>query len=202
MITHVFTTIRRNVIKLYLTPFLVFFLFLIGVIPVSVHATGSYCDASIPCPAGETCYMPQGGPFVCVEATNPSPTSNLNPSPTSNPNPSPTSNPSSSNNLTPGPSITLINPLSGVDCSAGNGSCLNAFLLNILQFVILIGSIVIVLMLVFVGYKFVAAQGSPEKIKEARNMLLWTVIGALVLLGAQAIAMGIQATVTALTSGS
>ena len=194
MITHVFTTIRRNVIKLYLTPLLVFFLFLIGVIPVSVHATGSYCDASIPCPAGETCYMPQGGPFVCVEATNPSPTSNLNPSPTSNP--------SSSNNLTPGPSITLINPLSGVDCSAGNGSCLNAFLLNILQFVILIGSIVIVLMLVFVGYKFVAAQGSPGKIEEARSMLLWTVIGALVLLGAQAIAMGIQATVTALTSGS
>ncbi len=57
-------------------------------------------------------------------------------------------------------------------------------------------------MLVFVGYEFVAAQGAPEKIKEARGMLLWTVVGALVLLGAQAIAMGIQATVTALTGGS
>jgi hypothetical protein len=56
-------------------------------------------------------------------------------------------------------------------------------------------------MIVFVGYKFIAAQGNSTKIEEARNMLLWTVVGALILLGAQAIAMGIQATVTALTGG-
>lgn len=100
-----------------------------------------------------------------------------------------------------GTNVTLINPLKGVDCGAGNGNCLSAFLLNILQFIIYIGGIVIVLMIVFVGYKFVAAQGAPAKIEEARSMLLWTVVGALVLLGAQAIAMGIQATVTALTGG-
>ncbi len=56
-------------------------------------------------------------------------------------------------------------------------------------------------MLVFVGFKFVVAQGSDTKISEARNMLLWTVIGALVLLGAQAISMGIKATVQALSVG-
>lgn len=100
-----------------------------------------------------------------------------------------------------GQNVTLINPLNGVDCSAGNGNCLSAFLLNILQFVIYIGGIVIVLMIVFVGYKFVAARGNSTKIEEARTMLLWTVVGALILLGAQAIAMGIQATVTALTGG-
>ena len=100
-----------------------------------------------------------------------------------------------------GSNVTLINPLQGVDCSAGNGNCLSAFLLNILQFIIYIGGIVVVLMIIFVGYKFVAAQGNSTKIEEARNMLLWTVVGALILLGAQAIAMGIQATVTALTGG-
>lgn len=208
MITYVFSTIRWNIIKFYFVPLLT--LFFVGVIPVAVHAAvGSSCNASQPCPTGETCFMPQGGFFRCVEAANPSPTSNQNPYPSSsinNQNPSPTSNPGSTgspgNSFVPsGPSITLINPLSGVDCSAGNGSCLSAFLLKILQFVIFIGSIVIVLMLVFIGYKFVAAQGSEGKIEEARRMLLWTVIGALVLLGAQAIAMGIQATVTALTSG-
>jgi len=95
--------------------------------------------------------------------------------------------------------ITLINPLKGVDCSNGNGNCLVAFLTNILKFVIQIGTIVVVLMVVFVGYKFVAARGNDAKLIEARQMLLWTVVGALILLGAQAIALTIQATVQAIS---
>ncbi|MFA6408261.1 MAG: TrbC/VirB2 family protein [Candidatus Paceibacterota bacterium] len=86
---------------------------------------------------------------------------------------------------------TLINPLSG-------GASLSSFLSNILSFVVQIGTIVIILMVVFVGYKFVVAQGVPGKIEEAKNMLLWTVVGALVLLGAQAIASAIQSTVATL----
>jgi len=97
-----------------------------------------------------------------------------------------------------GSNVTLLNPLKGVDCSRGNGDCLAAFLLNILDFVINIGSIVVILMLVLVGFKFVVARGSDTKITEARTMLLWTVIGALVLLGSKAIALGVQATVSAL----
>lgn len=89
---------------------------------------------------------------------------------------------------------TLINPLQG-------GGSLEDFLLNILEFVIRIGTIVVILMTVFVGYKFVAAQGEPGKITEARSMLLWTVVGALILLGSQAIAIGIKATVQALSVG-
>ncbi len=96
------------------------------------------------------------------------------------------SQPQSVSNVT-----TLINPLKA-------GTSLSSFLTDILQFVITIGSVVIVLMVVFVGYKFVTAQGAPDKIKDAKQMLLWTLIGALVLLGAQAIAAAIQATVTAL----
>jgi len=101
-------------------------------------------------------------------------------------------------NTNTGTNVTLLNPLSGVDCSRGNGNCLSSFLLNILDFVITIGSIVVILMLVLVGFKFVVAQGVPGKIEEARTMLLWTVIGALVLLGSKAIAMGVQATIRAL----
>jgi heme/copper-type cytochrome/quinol oxidase subunit 2 len=85
----------------------------------------------------------------------------------------------------------LTNPL------AGQGS-LESFLMSILDFVIRIGAIAVVLMLVYTGYKFVEAQGAPDKIAEARRMLIWTVIGALILLGAKAIALGIQATVDAL----
>ena len=72
---------------------------------------------------------------------------------------------------------------------------LEQLLLDILDFVKIIGGIVIMIMLVLVGFKFVAAQGNEEKIREARAMLLWTVIGALILLGASAIQAGISATV-------
>lgn len=86
---------------------------------------------------------------------------------------------------------TLVNPLKA-------GTSLESFLRDILSFVIRIGTIVVILMLVFVGFKFVTARGEPGKITEARGMLLWTIVGALVLLGAQAISSGIQATVQSL----
>ncbi len=89
----------------------------------------------------------------------------------------------------------LINPLKGVDCKEGSGKCLMNFLGSILDFVILIGAIVVVLMTVFVGYKFVVAQGEPGKISEARQALLWTVVGALILLGSKAISEAITLTV-------
>lgn len=96
---------------------------------------------------------------------------------------------------------TLVNPLGKSSCS-NDGTCLSSFLKSILEFVVKIGSIVVVLMIVYVGYKFVAAQGEPGKITEARNMLLWTIVGALILLGAQAIATGIDATIKAISTGS
>src|SRR3989338_5911058 len=50
-----------------------------------------------------------------------------------------------------GQNVTLINPLK-------SGTSLESFLGNILDFIIRIGTIVGILMLVFVGYKFVVAQ--------------------------------------------
>lgn len=72
-------------------------------------------------------------------------------------------------------------------------------LLNIvLKAVVEIGSILLVLALVWVGFLFVAAQGAEEKIRDARTALMWTVIGGLILLGAEAISQVITATVQAL----
>ena len=98
---------------------------------------------------------------------------------------------------------TLINPLNTGDCSSiGIGSCIGNFLNGILEFVVRIGSIVVLLMLIYIGYLFVVAQGNQAKLTEARRALLWTVVGALILLGAQAISLGIQATVQSLSTGS
>ena len=74
------------------------------------------------------------------------------------------------------------------------------FLFTILNAVIYILFPVIILMLVYTGFLFVAAQGNPAKIQEARKALVWTIIGALVLLGAKAIALAVQATVDDLTA--
>lgn len=99
------------------------------------------------------------------------------------------SNPGQGSN--PGGSVALINPLN-------SGTSLESFLGSIMDFVIRIGSIVVILMIVYVGYLFVIARGNESKITEARKALLWTVIGALVLLGAKAISSGILATVQSL----
>lgn len=98
-----------------------------------------------------------------------------------------------------GSNVTLINPLNSGDCTP-NGDCLLSFLMRILDFLIQIGGIAVILMLVYVGYLFVIAQGNETKITDAKNALLWTVIGALILLGSKAISLGIEQTVKALGS--
>jgi hypothetical protein len=85
----------------------------------------------------------------------------------------------------------LLNPL--------GTTSLPQLITDILQLVVKIGAVIVVFMLVYVGFLFVVAQGSESKLEEAKRALLWTIVGALILLGAEAIAQGIQATVSALS---
>ena len=85
----------------------------------------------------------------------------------------------------------LVNPLNNIDS-------LPDLLTAILDAVVQLGAIILVIAIVYVGFKFVVAQGNEERIKEARGALVWTVIGGLILLGAQAISLVIQQTVSAL----
>jgi uncharacterized membrane protein len=65
---------------------------------------------------------------------------------------------------------------------------------EILGYVVEIGLIFLGLMIVFVGFQFVMAQGNPEAVQKARSALLWTAIGGILLIGAQAIATVIAST--------
>ena len=88
----------------------------------------------------------------------------------------------------PGGSVPKIeNPLKSDD--------VQDILENILDLVTVIGSIILVLFIIFSGYKFVMAQGNPGKISEARNILIATVIGGAILLGANIIASAVINTV-------
>ena len=92
---------------------------------------------------------------------------------------------------TGGSSGGLINPLRGVDSFPD-------FLRAILGGIVEIGTIVLIMMLVYVGFLFVAARGNAEKLQGAKSALVWTVIGGLILLGATSIQLVIEGTVNSL----
>lgn len=97
----------------------------------------------------------------------------------------------------PGGGVKLLNPLGG----PGGAASLEELVNSVLSFVIRLGTIVVVVMMVYVGYLFVTARGNPGEISKAREALKWTVVGALILLGSQALTAGIIATVRALGGG-
>ncbi|MDB5244820.1 MAG: protein of unknown function with transrane region [Parcubacteria group bacterium] len=145
------------------------------------------CDANMICQATQSQCQRQGINTLCITTSGVNGTCNASGAcvPTS----TTVTNPPS------GQTITLINPL-------GSGGTASSFVSSIMDLVIRIGSIVIIFMLIYVGFLFVMARGNDAKLSEARKALLWTIVGALILLGAKAIALGIEATVQALSTGT
>ena len=88
----------------------------------------------------------------------------------------------------PSPSIT--NPLK----SDSIIELLNALLDIIVQ----VGIPIIAIFIVYSGFLFVKAQGNESKLSEAKQTLLWTVIGAAIVLGATVISGVINATIGSL----
>lgn len=80
-------------------------------------------------------------------------------------------------------------------CNPINFPNLTSFFLAIVNVVIKYGALLIVLMIVYAGFKFVVAQGNSEKVSEARKMLTWIVVGAFVLLGVYVIRAAICGTI-------
>jgi len=103
---------------------------------------------------------------------------------TQNPGPGGTQNPGAGGTQNPG---GLTNPLS-VDS-------LRKFLDLILDVIVQIGFPLVVLAVIWTGFLFVKAQGNEQKLSEAKEAFIWTVVGALVVLGAFAIGQFICGTV-------
>lgn len=75
-----------------------------------------------------------------------------------------------------------------------------AFIEAIIDIVLIVGVPIIVLAVIYVGFLFVQAQGKPEEITKAKKALLYTLIGAALLLGAFVIANAIGKTVEEIKS--
>ncbi len=90
-----------------------------------------------------------------------------------------------------GTNTTIDNPLKEDD--------INKILLNIMNIVSVVGGIIVVLFIIYSGFKFVTARGNPEELKNAKNIFYFTIIGGAILLGANIIANVVVNTVKCTT---
>ncbi len=88
----------------------------------------------------------------------------------------------------PSASTKIENPIPSI-------TSVDSFIKNILVGIIKIGLPIVALAIIYSGFLFVSAMGKPEALKKAKDALLFSVIGAAILLGAWAIAQLISDTV-------
>lgn len=90
------------------------------------------------------------------------------------------------------------NASEGKICNPINEITINGFIKTLLTGVLRVGIPVVALAIIYSGFLFVAARGNSEKLSKAKDALLYTLIGAAILLGSWAIAQLISSTVLAL----
>ncbi len=84
-----------------------------------------------------------------------------------------------------------------IDNPAKVGNTLPLILEAILKNIVMpIAAIAVVMYIIYAGFTFVTAQGNPKKIDDAKQRLLWALIGAGILLGAVGISQAVQNTVS------
>lgn len=89
-------------------------------------------------------------------------------------------------------------PGTGMICPPINETTINGFIKILLEGALKIGIPIVALAVIYSGFLFVAARGNSEKLTKAKDALLYTLIGAAILLGSWAIAKLISDTVLAL----
>jgi hypothetical protein len=77
-----------------------------------------------------------------------------------------------------------------------------SFIKVVIDFVLFIGVPIIALAIIYSGFLFVTAQGNSEKLTTAKKTLLYTIIGAALLLGSFVIANAIKGTVDDIKSST
>ena len=90
--------------------------------------------------------------------------------------------------------IKLVNPL-------GNNTTVKTLpdlVQQILRIVLTVGTPLVAIAIIFTGFQFVAAQGKPEALTNAKKSFLMVIIGAAILLGAYVIAEAIVGTINAI----
>lgn len=101
------------------------------------------------------------------------------------------------------PATDGINTDINIDIDVQNPISVNSvpqLIQKVLEILIKIGIPLLVVMIVYSGALYLLAMGNPKKIQDAHTMLIYTLIGGAILLGAWAIAQLIYATLIDLTA--
>ncbi len=89
-------------------------------------------------------------------------------------------------------------PGDGKICNPIKVDSINGLIKTLLEGVLKVGIPIVALAIIYCGFLFVSARGNPEKLNTAKSALLYTVIGAAILLGSWAISQLISNTVLSL----
>lgn len=96
--------------------------------------------------------------------------------------------------------VTPTVPITPIDNPLGETKTVEAVMKQLLVGVIKIGIPIVALAIIYSGFLFVKAQGNPEELTKAKEALLYSLIGAAILLGAWAITEVVFETVKSLAS--
>jgi len=96
--------------------------------------------------------------------------------------------------------VLSVSDLEQIENPLGPGGNIPSFIQSLLGIIVRAGIPLVVLALVYTGFLFVYSRGNPEKLLEAKQALLWSVVGTAVLLGAWTIATILNNTVSAIIS--
>lgn len=92
--------------------------------------------------------------------------------------------------------VRIINPF---NCGGAANCTLMTLITSILNGIVMpIAAVAVTVWIVWAGFGFVTAQGKPAEIEKAKQRLLWSLIGAGILLGAVGISTVVSNTVRAL----
>ncbi len=80
-----------------------------------------------------------------------------------------------------------------------NVTSIQKLVARILQIVVAIGAPVVIFFLVYAGFLFVTARGNETTLARAKQAIFWTIIGGLILLGAQTLSQVICGTINQVT---
>lgn len=100
------------------------------------------------------------------------------------------------NGNTGAPNPNIIKPIITNPLKAGIGNDIPSIIAAVMKGIVMpLASVLVVLAILYSGFKFVIAQGNPTEIQKARDGLVWVLVGSAILLGAYGISEVLKTTV-------
>ncbi len=70
-------------------------------------------------------------------------------------------------------------------CASGSNDAVCTLLLNAKNLLLGVGGGIGVLLLVYAGFMYVTAYGNEERATQAKKIILWTIVGLIIIMGAE-----------------